>query len=350
MSEFELDRTIWQGRIDPPTNNLRWAQDVKAQANSWRWHQVIAPFDWKAANGTVLVGFCCDEGVRRNGGRIGAKDAPNAIRRALANFAWHGTKPIYDDGNIYCNDGDLESAQRQLALKLSHILYCQNHVPIVLGGGHEVAFASWLGLMLEFYDFLDGKVLNPKPINIGIINFDAHFDLRAPQISNEVEDEEFQWIVGKQKSIGSSGTPFAQISNAFNSLAAFHYAVLGISRPSNTKALFDCAEKLNTWVVEDKDINAATLPAISAQLENWLQDKTHVYVSFDIDVLPAHQAPACSAPASLGVDLNLLLPLLEIIKQSGKLKIADIAEVNPKFDIDNRTAKAAARIVELLAR
>jgi len=42
--------------------------------------------------------------------------------------------------------------------------------------------------------------------------------------------------------------------------------------------------------------------------------------------------------------------MLAIIKQSGKLVLADIAEVNPKYDIDNRTTKVTARIVEFLAR
>jgi len=101
-------------------------------------------------------------------------------------------------------------------------------------------------------------------------------------------------------------------------------------------------------VVEDKDINLNTLPAISGQLAQWMQDKEEIYLSFDIDVLPAYQAPGCSAPAALGVELSLLLPLIEQIKRSGKLMLADIAEVNPEFDIDNRTAKVAARIVHLL--
>jgi len=330
MSDTEIDKSIWQGRIDP-------------EPDSARWHQKIKPFTGigNSENGTVLLGFCCDEGVRRNHGRTGARHAPDAIRRALANLAWHGSKPVYDAGNVFCLDGNLERAQRELAAKVSTARYV-GHLPIVLGGGHEVAFASWLGLMDCLYE--------DKP-NIGIINFDAHFDLRTPQWSDNVEDERFQKIVGSQQSTGSSGTPFAQISNACDicdDSIKFNYAVLGISRPNNTQALFQRAEELNVWVVEDKDINFHTLPAISGQLAQWMQDKAEIYLSFDIDVLPAYQAPGCSAPAALGVELSLLLPLIEQIKQSGKLMLADIAEVNPEFDIDNRTAKVAARIVHLL--
>jgi len=310
MSEYSIDRAIWQGRIDP-------------EPDSTRWHQMIQPFTPAAQQGVVLVGFCCDEGVRRNHGRIGAASAPDIIRHALANMAWHGSRSVFDAGNIHCVDGTLEKAQKKLATRLANPLK-QGNLPIVLGGGHEVAFASWSSLR---------RYLRTDVKNIGIINFDAHFDLRDPHF------------------IHSSGTPFAQIAEQCQSLGwPFHYAVLGISRPSNTRALFAVAEKYRVWVVEDENIHVAHLPQLQAQLHTWMQDKDGIYVSFDIDVLPAWQAPGCSAPAALGVELNLLLPLLQQIKRSGKLLLADLAEVNPLFDRDNHTAKVAARIIECLAR
>jgi len=342
MSDFEVDKTIWQGRIDP-------------EPNSERWHQKVQPFvhssetGWsnRQKKGTVLLGFCCDEGVRRNQGRVGAKQAPDTIRKALANLTWHGNKPIYDAGNISCDDGDLEAAQQKLAKAIGAPLY-DEHLPIILGGGHEVAFASWMGILYFLADMYHHKPPAGEH-TIGIINFDAHFDLRTPEFL-DTPCEEPDWIPGIPRTKGHSGTPFAQISHAcrHGSPIKFQYAVLGISHANNTHALFDKAEELNTWVVEDKDINLITLPAISEHLQNWMQDKKDIYLSFDIDVLPAYQAPGCSAPSALGVELALLLPLIEQIKQSGKLILADIAEVNPVFDMDNRTAKVAARIVHLL--
>ena len=37
------------------------------------------------------------------------------------------------------------------------------------------------------------------------------------------------------------------------------------------------------------------------------------------------------------------------VKASGKLRLADLAELNPEYDIDNRTAKVAARLIHLLS-
>ena len=34
------------------------------------------------------------------------------------------------------------------------------------------------------------------------------------------------------------------------------------------------------------------------------------------------------------------------IARTGKLALVDVVELNPTFDIDNRTAKAAARLID----
>ena len=121
--------------------------------------------------GAFLVGFASDAGVARNKGRVGAKQAPNLIRQALANMAWHNDAHIADLGDIECNDGQLEVNQKQCASVIANAL-ATNKV-ITLGGGHEVAWASFQGLA----EHLHRTQSDHKP-KIGIVNFDAHFDLR----------------------------------------------------------------------------------------------------------------------------------------------------------------------------
>ena len=64
---------------------------------------------------------------------------------------------------------------------------------------------------------------------------------------------------------------------------------------------------------------------------------------------PASLAPGVSAPAARGIPLEVVEPLLDIIKHSGKLKLFDIAETCPKHDIDSHTARLAARLIHQLA-
>ncbi|MCK2094361.1 formimidoylglutamase [Thauera aromatica] len=301
----------WTGRIDP-------------EPDSPRWHQVIAPFATAAAAGAVLLGFACDEGVRRNQGRPGAAAAPAAIRKALAGLAWHRSGPAYDAGDVVCADGDLDGAQARLAEKLAAVL-AGGHFPLVLGGGHEVAFGTWQGLAAH----LEGN--GEHAPRIGIVNLDAHFDLRDPAHAH------------------SSGTPFAQIAEAAAARGwPFRYACLGVSRAANTRALFHRAAELDVLMREDREITPVTLPEVRAALDAFIADCEHLYLTIDLDVLPAGEAPGVSAPAARGVPLALLEELLEPLRDSGKLRVADLAELNPEYDIDQRTARIAARLVHLL--
>lgn len=300
---------LWQGRIDP-------------EVDSARWHQRIQALRADSQPGVALLGFASDEGVRRNHGRVGAVNGPLAMRKALANLAWHRQGPAYDAGDVLCADGDLESAQARLGHNVCALLDA-GHLPIVLGGGHEVAFGSWLGIA----EHMAGGAA-PR---IGIINFDAHFDLRDPAHAR------------------SSGTPFAQIAEQCAARGwPFAYACLGVSRASNTRALFQRAAELDVLVREDREIREGSLPALSAELSAFIAGCDAIYLTIDIDVLPACEAPGVSAPAARGVPLALLEPLLESVRDSGKLRLADLAELNPEHDIDSRTAKLAARLIHLL--
>ena len=315
----------WQGRVDP-------------EADSARWHQRIQSLADGSEPGLALLGFASDEGVRRNHGRVGAANGPLAIRKALANLAWHRSGPAYDAGDVVCADGDLEAAQARLGGNVCALLDA-GHLPIVLGGGHEVAFGSWQGLAgylggdRSFEQQAPQEAAPRKAApRIGIINFDAHFDLRDPA------------------HVHSSGTPFAQIAEQCAARGwPFAYACIGISRASNTRALFQRAADLQVLVREDRDISESRLAGLGADLERFIADCDAVYLTIDIDVLPACEAPGVSAPAARGVSLALLEPLLERIRDSGKLRLADLAELNPEHDIDSRTARVAARLIHLLS-
>jgi len=269
-----------------------------------------------------LLGFASDAGVARNHGRPGARLGPIELRRMLANLPAPAL-PVVDAGDVVCVGDALETAQAAQAEKLAALLH-QGFLPITLGGGHEVALGSFRGLS----QYLKHK--NTSPPRIGIINFDAHFDLR---------------LAAK----GSSGTPFRQISEDCQAQGwPFHYCCLGISRYANTAALFERARSLGVLWREDTALAREPQAATLQTLQDFIQQVDHVYFTLCLDVLPASCAPGVSAPAALGVELALVERLLEAIAQSGKLRLADVAELNPDYDIDQRTARVAARLIARL--
>jgi formiminoglutamase len=273
-----------------------------------------------------------DAGVSRNHGRPGAAEGPAALRRALAGLAWHGSDDarVYDGGDVACAGDALEEAQSAYADRLAGLLR-DGHFVIGLGGGHEIAWAAHSGLERAF-------AADPCFERLGILNFDAHLDLRRPATAGR----------------GTSGTPFLQIAEARAARGLdFRYLCIGASEAANTPALFDRARALGVTIVTDLE---AAQPEASLHLQRFIEASSAVYLTFCLDVLPPAVAPGVSAPAGLGVALHRVVTLLKDAlaacghgRPGSKLLLADIAELNPRFDSDRRTARTAARLVYELA-
>lgn len=312
--------TSWQGRIDAAEGDL-----------GRRWHQIIRPLDGTTSTGVALIGFACDAGVARNHGRVGAREGPAALRAALGNMPVRSRTSIFDAGDIVCvptgDDDGLESAQQELSSTIADLL-ARGLLPIAMGGGHEIAFGSFGGLARH----LASRDLSGRGMpRIGIINLDAHFDLR---MANRA----------------SSGTPFRQIAEDCIARGwPFHYCCLGVSDFANTQALFERARSLGVRWLRDEDMGATQLDRVLATLDDFMSQIDHVYFTICLDVLPAAVAPGVSAPAARGVGLDVIEPIVDRVAASGKLRVADIAELNPARDIDQRTARVAARLLARIA-
>lgn len=312
--------TPWTGRFDGDGDEHR------------RWWQAVAPHTPDAAapgardagsRAAVVVGFRSDEGVRRNKGRIGAAAAPEAIRQALGPLAFHLDRDVFDAGDVVVEDGSveagsLEAGQARAGRVISELLD-GGKLTVLLGGGHETAFASYLGVA--------GSVTVRGGKRLGVLNLDAHFDLR-------------------DEPVPSSGTPFLQMARAEAAEGReLNYAVVGISEPNNTRTLFNTADRLGVKYLLDEDCSAEAAHDFVAR---FLDSVDVLYLTIDLDVLPASVAPGVSAPAAYGVPLPVISAVCKQVATSGKLMHLDVAELNPEFDIDSRTAKVAARLVNTL--
>lgn len=272
-----------------------------------------------------VIGYACDEGVRRNQGRIGAKEGPKFLRKTLAKLPLHfDSKTIADFGNIKCIDGDMESCQNALA-KTINTLISNKTFPIVIGGGHDVAYAHFMGIR---------SALKEKA-KIGIINFDAHFDLRP------VEDK------------SNSGTPFNQIiSESKKTNQPVDYFVIGIQQQSNTKELFNIAKENHVDYVSNFECTTSKrhIKKFKKQLKSFIEKNDHLYITIDMDGFSSAYSPGVSATSSLGFSPHFFFEILEFILKSNKVISCDIAEINPTLDIDNQTSKLGAKIVDFIVR
>jgi len=292
------------------------------------WHQVIQTlpnlaFEASAAKKVGLMGYPGEEGVRRNQGRLGTGEGPAAIRKVLGTLAHHLPEnlPILDYGDIFTWEGDLE-ATHQVITDLTYQLLKSNHFPVWLGGGHDLAFAHGSGV-LQFAQE-NGKKL-------GIVNLDAHFDLRP-------------LVDGK----GHSGSPFYQLASNFPS--QFNYLALGIQRAANPKSLFQAAEKLNTKFLVMEDFRLQRWEYIEEQISWFLDQVDALYLSVDLDGFSSAFGPGVSAPSPMGFDPEVAFKVFDLLGKSKKLISLDVVELNPTYDQDQATARLAARCVEYVLR
>jgi formiminoglutamase len=306
----------WTGRVDREEG-----------PGPWRWHELVQPLspgDVAAAAGTAFLGFACDAGVVRNHGRAGASEGPAALRGMLANLPLRRERVLYDAGDVRCDGDALEAAQAAYAARVAALLDA-GHRPVGLGGGHEIAYGSYAGLAQHLERTARFRARGLP--TIGVVNFDAHFDLRGGGTP-------------------SSGTPFRQIADLAHQRGwSFRYAVYGISEHANTSALFHRARALEVRFRLDDSLTLLEREAARRELAEFVAGVEHVYLTFCLDVLPGAVAPGVSAPAARGVPLEVLEPLLDAVAGSGKLRVADVAELNPTLDVDGRTARTAARVV-----
>lgn len=308
------EQNIWHGRIDAPPYSS-FFQYINLLDLLHIDKQVIAPC------GFAFVGFKSDEGAARDLRRTGATEGPTAIRRRLANLPLHLNTPfvLYDAGNILCDDHDLESSQQALG-EVTNILLNKGLTPIIIGGGHEVVYGHYVGLAPTI----------PKEDKLGIISFDAHFDLHPLAPSHRASATTAFYQIAKDQEIKNK---------------AFHYACIGIQKSGNTALLFDIVHQLNVQYLLADDLHLNNQKVINEVIDSLIDHHQCLLLSLSLDVFAPAYAPGVSTIQPLGLTPWQVVPLLRHLASSGKVKSYDICEHTPRYDIDHRTAKLAATLI-----
>jgi formiminoglutamase len=266
----------------------------------------------------VILGFPSDEGVRRNGGRVGAALGPSAIRSALYRLAPDARSERFDDllgrtrdlGDLEVS-GDVETDQQHLGEVLAaHVE--RGSFAIVLGGGHETSYGHFLAYARS------GR-------QVEILNWDAHADVR--ELAN-----------GQ----AHSGSPFRQALED-HSGACRRYSVAGLQAHSVARAHVAYVERRGRLVWRD-DVT----PERIAQL--YRSSDSPTLVSFDLDAVTEAEAPGVSAPNAGGLGSDLWIEAAYQAGRSPAVASADVVELNPAVDRDGQTARLAAVTVWWLLR
>ncbi len=269
------------------------------------------PSDYAAAD-VVIVGCPQDEGVRRNGGRAGAAEAPDAIRQQFYRLTtFNIRKRIFDLGDIVI-DGDLETIHERHFKVLKQLLEDKKRV-IVLGGGNDISYPDGCAM---------ADVFGPDWW-IGV-NIDAHLDVRLADERN-------------------SGTPYRQLLDEGHLRPGYFYEA-GYQSHLASPVYYE--------YIRERGVNRISLELLRSRTEADLELKESIkqkfighssslntFFGFDLDAVRMADAPGTSAPSPLGLRAGEFIQLVKYAASLANTKIIEFSEVNPRFDIDNRTAK-----------
>lgn len=305
--------------------------DSHNDPSCFRWHQKVKSIDLSDMNlklfnekhGFSFLGYPCDKGIIKNKGRSGAALGPDSIRKRLSGLPWHFPEKvsIFDAGDVLSKDSSLGETQNSLAAAVERILRL-NLFPILLGGGHDIAYGHYKGIFSHIKNLDEHKT-------IGIINFDSHFDLRPYNDG------------------ASSGTMFKQIAKFTNNNGInYSYLCLGILKQCNTPHLFNTADRLGVEYILASDMKRGERhSSLLNTVDEFIKRHDYIYVTVCADVFSAAYAPGVSAPQPLGLNPEKVLIFLEHILKSKKVISFDIAEISPKLDLNGITSNLASNII-----
>jgi formiminoglutamase len=305
---------LWQGNFSDNYKSAYFYQQVKML------NLLVERPEPKQHASFALIGFECDEGIKRDQGRFGANEGPQMIRQHMQHLPIQNlAMQCYDAGNIICPDRQLENCQEALGEIIS-LLLKDNICPIIIGGGHELAWGQYLGISKCY----------PVEYRLGMINFDAHFELHPTH----------------EKHPNSGVTIFHQIAKAHReSNRRLDYNCVGIQHAGNIRQSFEIARHFNTKMILADELHLGQKEKCIDFIDRVIDENEIIYISLSLDVFSAAHAPGVSAPQPLGLAPWHILPLLRQVAASGKVISYDIAEYLPRHDLDAHTAKLAAALI-----
>jgi formiminoglutamase len=254
----------------------------------------------------------------------GAFLAPQTIRSMLQSFSTYSIEQetdlwdnvITDFGNIEMHVTDLIESQSRIYSALKEIQQKHAHaVVITIGGDHSVSASA-----IKAFQETRGRV--------GIIQFDAHFDLRNLEDGGP-----------------SNGTPFRQLIE--NGVIEGNQLIqLGIRDFSNGKLYHEYAKEHGVTVHTMGDIRReGLLTVLKKSVEQLKQSTESIYISLDMDVLDQAYAPGCPAIGPGGLDSHSLIEGIQYLGEVEEVKGMDIVEIDPSLDFRNMTSRLAAFII-----
>jgi arginase len=206
-------------------------------------------------------------------------------------------------------------------------------IPILLGGDHSLAIGSITAVARHCAQ--RGKKLR-------VLWLDAHADFNTSAItpSGNLHGMPVACLCG----IGPAA--LTELGGAPPALRAAELKQIGIrSVDPGEKRL---VHELGIDIYDMRYIDEVGMKRAMEEALEGVDADTHIHVSFDVDFLDPSIAPGVATTVPGGPNYREAQLVMEMIADTGRLGSLDVAELNPAYDLGNRTAELCVDLIESL--
>lgn len=279
-------------------------------------------------------------------GRRGASMGPEALRVAgLAEALAARGIDVIDRGNLEGPrnpwagpvDGyrhlDEVVAWNRAVLAATSAELRQGRMPVMLGGDHCLAMGSIAAVANHCRD--NGKTLR-------ILWLDAHTDFNTQAItpSGNVHGMPVACLCG----IGPAA--LTRLGGTSPAIVPAQLRQIGIRSVDPEEKRLVHEHGLDIY--DMRYIDEVGMKRVLEEALHGVDERTHLHVSFDVDVLDPSIAPGTGTPVPGGINYREAQLVMEMIADTGRLGSLDIVEVNTALDTGNATAELTVDLVESL--
>jgi agmatinase len=249
--------------------------------------------------------------------------APAHIRKSLWSDSSNTFSELgHDIAPHICDQGDTEvDADFHAIAERVRSAASANDQLIVLGGDHSISFPSFSGVVA-------GTGIPAE--NWDIVHIDAH-----PDLYHDFEGNPY-----------SHASPFARILESATPRSLLQIGIRGQNAHQRDQAAAFGVNAIPMTHMPGCPLALAQLVRDSIPPHN--ADSLHpVYLSIDIDALDPAYAPGVSHLEPGGMSTRQLIAVIHQLR--GRLRAADVVELNPPRDRNEMTAAVAAKFVKEIA-
>ena len=210
----------------------------------------------------------------------------------------------------------------------------QDRLPVLLGGDHSLSIGSISAVARRCRE--EGRKLR-------VLWLDAHADFNTSELSpsGNIHGMPLACLCGfgPRELVELAGTTGPAITPACVRQIGVRSVDAGEKRFVHEQRL----EVFDMRYIDEMGMRQTMEHALSG-----LDNDTHLHVSFDVDFLDPDIAPGVGTTVAGGPTYREAQLCMEMIADTRRLGSLDIVELNPAFDVRNKTAALAVDLVESL--